>query len=354
MKHFLFVPLLIVMLCSCGGNDKKKTDTKADTAGNVLAESIEYDVVINNYDEMDPWINNIQEPVRTEFVVALFNELTNKHGVDNEGKPVSAGAVLQQIKDLKTDLEIQVSDPVELIRNKSLVIDKIRFRERWTYSPDDYRISKTVLAIAPVLELADEDGYIIQSVPLFWIPCDTTASGKEITVLTSGMISDAIVYNQLDMILEIDSTPADNYSNLKDPERATYFDGIMNNIISKKQKGYNYNFDPLSDEEMKGLKGRTDTLVEYDDNKVETTKVVETLVTAQQLGRIKFAESWEYSVAPFTFHKTVIGLNPSLFVIDPTYEVFNGFKPLFWVIYEEEFLKDMQEKMKIQATTIKF
>jgi hypothetical protein len=311
----------------------------------VLTDHIEYDVLINNDGKMDPIMNHVNEDVRVEFIHFLFDQLKNGKAFSDSGSATNTESVLNLIRELFPDADTTVTDPEVYYKINTTKINKLRFREKWVYDSENFKIEKTVLAVAPLIELADTLGYVYKAEPLFWVQCDTAKALKEVTVLSTNIISDALVYNQLEMILYLDSTPADYYCNLKDPSKTEYFDALIKSVIDKKMTAYNFFFNPLEEADMRVLKGYSDTLTDYDENNNEVRTIVEHKVSAKEFGRIKFAERWEYSAYPFIFRKTVMALNPSVIVIDPQYDVVKGFKPLFWTVYDEKYLQEMKGKI---------
>mgnify|MGYP001243331670 FL=1 len=327
----------VLMLTSC--NSDKKPEMK------VLTDHIEYDVMVNNDGRMDPIMNHVNEDVRVEFIHFLFNQLKAGKAFSDSGATTDPKSVLTLIRELFPDADTTVTDPEVYYKINTAKINKLRFREKWVYDSENFKIEKTVLAVAPLVELADSQGYVFKAVPLFWVQCDTAKELKDVTVLSTNIISDAIVYNQLEMILYLDSAPADYYCNLKDPAKTEYFDALVKSVIDKKVTGYNFFFNPLEEADMRVLKGYADTLTDYDENNNVIRTVVEHKISAKEFGRIKFGERWEYSANPFIFRKTVMALNPSVIVIDPQYDVVKGFKPLFWTVYDEKYLQEMKGKI---------
>ncbi|HBG71103.1 MAG: hypothetical protein A2W93_02635 [Bacteroidetes bacterium GWF2_43_63] len=337
-KIFLFLSVIsVVVLNSCKGD--REPEMK------VLTDRIEYDVMVNNDGKMDPIMNHVNEDVRVEFIHFLFEELKNGKAFSDSGATTDSKSVLMLIRELFPDADTTVSDPEVYYKLNTAKINKLRFREKWVYNSENFKIEKTVLAVAPLIELADTLGYVYKAVPLFWIQCDTAKDLKEVNVLSTNIITDALVYNQLEMILYLDSTPADFYCNLKNPAKTEFFDALLASVIDKKVTGYNFFFNPLEEADMRVLKGYSDTLTDYDENNKEVRTIIEHKISAKEFGRIKFAERWEYSSNPFIFRKTVMALNPSVIVVDPQYNVVRGFKPLFWTVYDEKYLQEMKGKV---------
>lgn len=339
MKKFILLLSIIsvVMLNSC------KKDQNAEIK--VLTEHIEYDVLINNDGKMDPVMNHVNEDVRVEFVHFLFEQLKAGKAFNDSGASIDSKAVLMLIREMFPNADTSVIDPEVYYKINTAKINKLRFREKWIYNSENFKIEKTVLAVAPLVVLADTLGYVFKAEPLFWVQCDTAKELKEVTVLSTNIISDAFVHNQLEMILYMDSTPADYYCNLNDSAKTAYFDELVKSVIDKKINAYNFFFNPLEEADMKVLKGYADTLSDFDENNNPVKTVIEHKISAKEFGRIKFAERWEYSAYPFVFRKTVMALNPSVIVIDPQYDVVKGFKPLFWTVYDEKYLQEMKGKI---------
>ncbi len=333
MKN-LWIILAAAWLLSACGREPERAE---------LTQRIEYDVLINNQGTMDPWMNHVEGPARLDFLSFLFDQLNKGNAFDMNGNPLSPNSVLNTIRNLNPDLDSSLTDPSAMIRNEIIVINHIRFREKWIYFDDDYRIEKTVLAVAPVMQRFDSTQRVIEHVPLFWVNCDTSGEWTSGRLLTEHIISDAIIQNQLDPIRAIDTNPKSWYCNIENAPRSAYFEAVLASVIEKKQPTYDYFFKELTDQELEKLKGYDETIPSYDDNNNVKNNVVHHAVSSDEFGKIKFAEKWEYSLSPFKFRKTVMGINPSVFVIDQQYEVLKGFKPLFWILFDESYLEKMKK-----------
>ena len=310
-----------------------------------LTELIEYDAMINNNGLMDPIMGHLNEDMRLNFIHFLFEELKNNNAVDDNGNNIDTKQVISVINELINNADTTLTDPEDFIKSNVIKINKLRFREKWIYNTTDFKIDKTVLAVAPLLELADSQGYVFKAAPLFCIKFDTSAQTKDNIILSTNIIGDAFIYNNLEMIHYYDSAPASYYCNLNYEAKSQYFDALVKSVVDNKIKGYNFFFNPLEEADMKVLKGYADTLKDYDENNNIVETIIEHKVSAQEFVRIKFAEQWEYSKKPFVFRKTVKARSPSVMVIDPQYDVVKGYKPLFWIVYDENYLQEMKGKI---------
>jgi len=320
-KFFLIALVITVSVASCK-NKKEEATTQtepAKTGIQVLADRIEYDVMIDNEGSMDAWMNHIEQAPRLEFISYLFSELKAGHAVNDDGKQLTAEEVMNLIheKYLAAGINSNVAD---LIAQKKITIRKLRFREKWTYDYGTFKFSKEVAAVGPVLEY--QDGDLFRPVMLFWINCDTTAEIKDATLLTDNMISDAIVTNQIDQIRGYDSIPAEYFSNLAEMPKITFFDGMVEAVTDNKIPAYNFFFHPMTEKLEDGF-------------------------SAALLGKIKFAESWNYQTldnGKIIFKKSVFALTPCIMVMDEELGGIQGFKPLFWIVTEDGYQKKMEGK----------
>lgn len=334
MKNLWIILAAAWLLSACG-----REPERAELTGR-----IEYDVLINNQETMEPWMNHVEQRERMAFVEFLFSELMAGKAMDSLGQIISKDVVLHQIHQMIPSLDSSISDPLLLLKEEMLVINTLRFREMWHYRKDNFMIEKKVLAIAPVLEMKDSTGMTLMAKALFWLPCDTSGTIENSELLSENIMSDAIIQNQLDVILNLDSTPPSWFFNLQASDRKTYFDGLLTMVKEKKTDAYNFFFQPLTEDEIEKLNGYSETMLDYDENNNEIKTIVEHKVKAEDFGRIKFAEKWEYSKAPFIFKKTTKAISPALIVMDAKYGVIKGFKPLFWVVFEDDYQEIMRGK----------
>jgi hypothetical protein len=293
---------------------------------------------------MDGWMNNLGAEERKSFIGFLFDELNDKKAVDSMGNTAGNEYAMQIIRSFNPDLDSSLNNAYQLIENEAVIIDKIRFREKWEFNAETYQLVKTVMAVAPIIEKIDSNGSVVGAEPLFWVNCDSTAGDAQFVVLTSNIVTDAIIQNTLDPILAIEPNPKSYFSNVSEAGRIAYFDALLKAATEKKIVAYDYFFNVLPEAELQKLKGYTDTVISYDEENNEVKTLVKNEVTAKEFGRLKFGEKWEYTKAPFTFRKTVMAVNPSIYIFDSYYGVLRGFKPLFWVIFDEDYLKLMQPK----------
>ncbi len=319
-NFFLIALVIAVSFASCKNKKEEVKQTEKETKGiQVLADRIEYDVLIDNEGSMDAWMNHIEQAPRLEFISGLFNGLKAGQAVNDDGKPVTEEEVMKVIQEKYPSANAK-SNIADLIAQKKITIRKLRFREKWTYDYATFKLTKEVAAVGPVLEY--QDGDLFRPVMLFWINCDTTAEIKDATMMTDNMISDAIVNNEIDQIRGYDSIPADYFSNLAEMPKITFFDGLIEAVMDTKIPTYDYFFHPMTEKPGGGF-------------------------SAALLGKIKFAESWNYQTldnGKIVFEKAVFALNPCIMVMDEEFGGIKGFKPLFWIVTEDGYQKKMEGK----------
>ena len=334
-KIFSFLFLLIIAFSACKKDEKR----------NLLTNRIEYDVLIDNEDSMEPWMNNIALPDRMILLEFLFNQLDAGLAIDSLGNIIENANVEQIILNTDSNLLIAQGKLFALVQNGQINVNGLRFREKWTYSPDNYCIYKKVLAVCPLMMQRDTNGSFSKIIPLFWIEADT--SEMEYTnKLSNLIISDSIVQNTTQAMIRLYGESPYFFSNLDQEYRDKYFLGLKDMVTSHELYGLDYFFNDMAVVDIDKLRDHIDTVYLPDENNDLEAVPVEKKILPKEFARLKFVEKWEYSTDPFTFHKTVMGVNPSLYVEDD-YEIFQGYKPLFWVVFDDDDLEFIRGKYSL-------
>ena len=126
--------------------------------------------------------------------------------------------------------------------------------------------------------------------------------------------------------------------NLDGPRREEFVKMILNAAYSGKVKSYDFDYRPITVEQVKAIDNRTDTLVQsspvppYND----TSIVVKRHLDLQKIVRVRFLEEWTMNENTLEFTKKVLGIAPIKAVYGDDGE-FRGYSPLFWVFLDKEY-----------------
>ncbi len=317
IKHSSLFICLIASLCLFFSCKNEKMET--------LTDCIEFDSKIENPDtfEGQEWNNNMDAPERAKFIDWLFTQV-------EAGKAMMYDARFQ-----KTDWaawqksDSSFTDLAWVKRN----IKAIRFREKWTYNPETYKMEKTVLGFCPILVKtaldADSIEYIAKSTPLFWIMPDTTRQAGDKFLITKKIASDAVILNP-----EIKDTEW-FYENLEKEKRIQFIDKLMEDVLQAKLPIYKAEKEvyPLADFKEVYHKKYTYTIITENDESKDTTVVRQ--IEHKDIFGIRFMEAWQIDTQTFRFEKNVYGINP-LANMYAAQGDFMGFSPLFWVFFKEK------------------
>jgi hypothetical protein len=169
MKKYVLFLTLVIFVTSCQ-QDKK----------DIITEKIQYDVNIKSPNpDYDWWIQNLPGPQRDQLVdMILGGAQSGKFQTyDYFNKPMSAFEVSKILSDTSV-LTLMGKEPPYEYYDTAIVytiqredILKIRFLEEWSIDPDNLKIEKKILGIAPVARRIDPMG-IERWQPLFWIYTD--------------------------------------------------------------------------------------------------------------------------------------------------------------------------------------
>lgn len=167
IRFFIFSILAIfVFTTSC---QQEKT--------NVIAKKIQYDVNIKSPNpDYDWWIQNLPGPEREMLVEMIiegaksgkfqaydyFNVAISKEDV----KSILSDTLVLMMTRTVPPYDIYDTSVVKTINNED--IQRLRFMEEWRINPDNLKIEKDILAIAPIAKRIDMMG-VERWMPLFWI-----------------------------------------------------------------------------------------------------------------------------------------------------------------------------------------
>lgn len=146
----------------------------------IITERIQYDVNIKSPDpDYDWWIQNLPGPQREKFVDMIINgALSGKYQTyDYYNQPIPPIDVKKIMSDT-TYYDIVDEEPPYETRDTMVISNimredvlRIRFLEEWRINPDNLKIEKKILGIAPIARRPDLMG-IERWQPLFWIYTD--------------------------------------------------------------------------------------------------------------------------------------------------------------------------------------
>ncbi|MBN2727668.1 MAG: hypothetical protein JXR53_00430 [Bacteroidales bacterium] len=334
-RFLLFVSLIVIAFSACKKEEKR----------DLLTERIEYDVTIDNEDTMEPWMNNVSPSDRMSFLEFLFQQLEAGKAVDSMGVKVDEASIKNMLMALDSNLQFGEAKLFEYVRNEQIEVQLLRFREKWTYNPETFCIYKQVDAVAPGIVLRDSTDFIYKVIPLFWVNCDTSAIDHS-RVLTSLIISDALVQNTTMPVVELYGESPYYLNNIDEPLRNKFFMDLKEEVIMHNISAYDYFFKDMSVSDVENFRDHTDSIHVPDENGNLVAFEVENKILPKEFTRLKFVEKWEYSTEPFVFQKTVMGINPSLYVEDE-YGTFQGYRPMFWVVFNDEDLEYIRSKVNV-------
>ncbi len=152
----------------------------------LLAEKIEYDVIVkNNEGNTDWWVQNLEGPQREKIVNALFDAAkSGQYKVYDYGNNLLEGKDLDLLfKHIETYTVPSLSDPEtdSIVSSESEIdkrdINRIIFLEKWYFDEKNLNLTKKVIGYGPVLtkyiyDSETEERILKGYMPLFWIYLD--------------------------------------------------------------------------------------------------------------------------------------------------------------------------------------
>ena len=150
---------LILTIISCK-NDiaEKNSDSIVSTSqlGNLIADTIIYDVIIKNPNPYDKWTTEcLQHLNRTDFVNNIFQAVYNKE-VEAYGYFDNDRIKPKKLQKMETNGEI--------VRDR---IGKIQFTEKWYYDRNNLVFNKKILSVVLGEEIISQDSSIRGYKPIF-------------------------------------------------------------------------------------------------------------------------------------------------------------------------------------------
>ncbi len=165
--------ILVVILVSC----TEKTTEKAEP----LTNKIQYDVYVKSPNpDYDWWINNLPGPKRENLVNWIFDVAYSGeiNAYDYFNQPMTVEDIKNIGRDTIYKTLMRAEPPFE--KYDTMVVNqleredvtKVRFLEEWYLDEERNTFEKKVVAIAPVIEIFDQDGNFLANQPLFWLYMD--------------------------------------------------------------------------------------------------------------------------------------------------------------------------------------
>jgi hypothetical protein len=132
--------------------------------------------------DYDPWIENIEERKRIEFVqsileaaysgkVKAYDYFNNLLSLD-EVKNIGVDTIYRTL--IRTTLPYDEYDTIIVNRIEIKDINKIRFVEEWKMNTETLSFEKRIISIAPVVDKFDSNGNRLGKQPLFLIYLNST------------------------------------------------------------------------------------------------------------------------------------------------------------------------------------
>jgi hypothetical protein len=167
---FIFSAFLILTLLSSCNNEESQ----------IIAKKIQYDVNIKSpHPDYDWWIQNLPGPEREVLVEMIiegaksgkfqaydyFNEPITKFDV----RSILSDTIIMSLAKTEPPYEIYDTSVIKTVVKED--IQRLRFMEEWKINPDNLKIEKRVMAIAPIAKRIDLTG-VERWMPLFWVYTD--------------------------------------------------------------------------------------------------------------------------------------------------------------------------------------
>lgn len=153
--------------------------SSCDRSGTLITQRIQYDVEIRNTTNTgDWWVKNIEGSKRGPFIESLFDmayegvlpayDAYNKQPLTPE-QVKAIGNHVDTITFQRAESPYDFYDTIVKHQLNLSDVSRLRFLEEWRYDREQTRIEKTVLGVAPILEVYGDDGQLRGYMPLFWL-----------------------------------------------------------------------------------------------------------------------------------------------------------------------------------------
>lgn len=155
MKHTVWI--LLLMIIACRNEPVQDSAVPASrSGGELMADTITYDVIIRNIDPDDIWTaENLRKLDRQKFVDSIFSLVYQKKAVAIDYNSDKA----LDLKELKRREEAG-----EFTRES---IGKIQFTERWYFDNDRSKMTKEILSLVLGYEFYVDSGEFRGYKPVF-------------------------------------------------------------------------------------------------------------------------------------------------------------------------------------------
>lgn len=326
---FMLILLIFLTLSSCDLTSKRKTK--------LLTERIEYKAVIKSPDpDFNWWIQNIEGSKREVFIKQIMNAaIIGKVKVyDNNNNVISPVVLKNSLGIVDTVTLKRAKEPFDFF--DTIIVTKfdfddvgiIQFREQWLVGEDEFFIEKKINGFGLCSEKFSSGK------PVFWIYPDsnhTISDDKRSKILTGRIQYDV-------PIVTIEPNQKWWDQNIESSKREPFLNSLMEAAFSGKYKLYDYFNNIITKEEVLAMNRRVYTLAIQ--KAVEPYEWYDTVVVSEfdpkDIKKIRFLEEWYLDEPGFGFRKNILGISPIVASFDETGS-FRGYKPLFWIYFDERY-----------------
>jgi len=179
-NSFIYILIITLFLLSC--NDKKENKNNK-----ILAERIQYDVLIKTPDvELDWWVQNIEGSKRESFIRTILDLAYSGKvkAYDYDNNPLTSKDV-KKIDNYPETFSIpdpvipnKMNDTVVMHKLDIQKITKVRFLEEWYLDEKSCSFEKKVIGIMLMKENYGDSMELRGYTPLFWLYFDNAYPAK--------------------------------------------------------------------------------------------------------------------------------------------------------------------------------
>ena len=134
--------------------------------------------------------------------------------------------------------------------------------------------------------------------------------------------------------------------NIETSKRLEFVQTLFDWAYSGEVKAYDYLTNkPLTVEQVKAIGNEPDTLtiIQSFPPYEEKDTILQNKIDLHLIHKLKFMEEWRFNLKDHSIQKTVIGIAPTLTVYADSMEI-KGYRPLFWIYFDEEYAKKNETK----------
>jgi len=335
MKHstLFFLSILSISICFHSCKDKQEY---------FEVPHIEYDVLINNYNNHYSWFDNIEGYQRTillETIIDIAEQnqqitVLDKHDVRIENKHIKT-ILIEILHSFSENKHLSFYD-----------INGLRFREQWSVNTSNGFIKKDILGIG--LLYFENHMLINDSISephlLLWLTFESDQQHTpKYSQITKTIAYDVSISNKNMITVDTygEKTPY-YFANIEPTIRKQLVELFLSACFENKVPAYDYFFTKLSKTEISNIKEKKDTLQIPVPNSLDIKDtVIISIPNISNINRIKFLEQWEIDKNTLAFRKTVIAISPSEEMFDD-FGNLRGYKPLFWLVFDEKAVKSLR------------